>query len=54
MDYQKTLPLTGAGIVIGGTIIPDWWLVLAAIALIATGAVAIRYSFRHKKEAQVS
>ncbi|MEU3464442.1 hypothetical protein ABZ721_31370 [Streptomyces sp. NPDC006733] len=38
---------TAAGvIVVGTTVITGWWLLAAAIALIAIGALGIRFGFR--------
>ncbi|MFE9099912.1 hypothetical protein [Actinomadura geliboluensis] len=51
MDYGKTLPMTGAGITLGGIFIGQLWLVVAAIVLVALGAVVIRLSFRRGKNA---
>jgi hypothetical protein len=52
MDYSKTLAFTGTGVVVGGTIISDQWIVLGAIVLVAIGALLIRASFRRNKKAQ--
>ena len=51
MDYPKTLPLTGGGIVIGGIAFGRYWILLASILLVALGAVLIRVLFRRGKEA---
>lgn len=51
MDYQKTLPATGAGIVVGGTVISEQWLLAAALALVVAGAIVIRLAFRRGKKA---
>src|SRR5690606_28157601 len=51
MDYGKTLPMTGAGITLGGIFIGQLWLVIAAVALVAVGAVIIRLTFRRGRDA---
>ncbi|MGV2384205.1 MAG UNVERIFIED_CONTAM: hypothetical protein LOD86_02880 [Thermobifida fusca] len=54
MDYGKTLPMTGAGITLGGIFIGQLWLVVTAVALVAVGALIIRLSFRRGKDASQS
>lgn len=51
MDYQKTLPMTGSTIVVGGVAIEQGWLLLAAFVLVAIGAVCVRVGFRRGKAA---
>lgn len=51
MDYQKALPMTGSGIVIGGVVVEQGWLIAAALALVTIGAVIVRLCFRRGKEA---
>jgi hypothetical protein len=43
---------TGAGaLVIGTTVITGWWLLAAAVGIVAVGALCIRFGFRHGKGA---
>ncbi|WP_433330087.1 hypothetical protein [Spirillospora sp. CA-294931] len=52
MDYgSKALPVTGAGITIGGIFFGQLWLVAAALVLIAAGAILLRLTFRRGKKA---
>ncbi len=50
-DYGKTLPMTGAGITIGGLMITGPQMVALAIGLVAIGALLIKISFRRGKAA---
>jgi len=50
-DHAR-LAQTGAGaLVIGTTVITGWYLLAAAAAVVAIGALCIRFSFRHGKGA---
>lgn len=49
MDYGKTLPMTGTGIVLGGVVIDQVWLVAGAVGLMLVGVVLIRLGFRRGK-----
>jgi hypothetical protein len=50
MDYGKAaLPLTGAGIAVGGVIIDQVWLLAIAGGLIAGGALLLRLTYRRGK-----
>jgi hypothetical protein len=53
MSDHAQLARTGLGgaIVIGGTVYTGWWLLGAAAALIAIGAIAIRFGFRRGRTA---
>lgn len=51
MDYQKVLPATGAGVVIGSLAISEKWLLVGAVALVVLGAVLVRVVFRRGKGA---
>lgn len=51
MDYGKTLPITGAGITIGGIFLGQLWLVAIAVTLVLAGALLIRLTFRRGKKA---
>ncbi|MFJ4551045.1 hypothetical protein ACIP4X_17765 [Streptomyces sp. NPDC088817] len=43
---------TAAGaLVIGTTVITGWWLLAAALAVVAVGAICIRLGFRHGRGA---
>lgn len=43
---------TAAGsLVIGTTVITGWWILAAAITVVAVGAILIRFSFRHGRQA---
>lgn len=42
---------TAGALVIGGTVITGWWLLGAALALVAVGAIAIRFGFRRGRTA---
>ncbi|WP_267595710.1 hypothetical protein [Carbonactinospora thermoautotrophica] len=48
MSYEK-LPLTGAGITVGGVFFEQVWLLVAAAGLIAMGALMIRLGWRRNK-----
>jgi hypothetical protein len=50
-SYGKTLPFTGGAISLFGIMIDQLWLAVAAIGLVAIGAVAIRLTFRRGKNA---
>lgn len=50
MDYGKgSLPLTGAGIAVGGVIIDQVWLLAVAGGLIGVGALLLRVGYRRRK-----
>lgn len=51
MDYGKTLPLTGAGITVGGVIYAPWQVAAAAVVIIVIGAVIVRLTFRRGRNA---
>lgn len=44
--YSKTLPYTGAGLVVGGYALNQLVLIGAALALVVLGAIAVRFGFR--------
>lgn len=49
MSDNAQLARTGTGlgaVVIGGTVVTGWWLLGAAVAVIAVGAILIRVGFR--------
>ena len=45
MNYGS-LASTGAGLVIGGVVVDQIWLVVAGFAFVAVGALVIRFGFR--------
>jgi uncharacterized membrane protein len=49
MNYAKGLPITGSGIVVGGIIISQSWLLLTAVLIVACAALAIRIVWRSDK-----
>ena len=49
MDYGKTLPITGAGVVLGGVVIDQIWLVAISAGLLLGGVALIRLGFRRGK-----
>lgn len=52
MSDQLARTGTAAGaIVIGTTVITGWWLLAAALAVVAVGALCIRVGFRRGKGA---
>lgn len=51
MDYGRTLPLTGAGVFVGGAFIVPWQVAAIAVAMIAVGAVIVRLTFRRGRKA---
>ncbi|MFF7142284.1 hypothetical protein ACFZB5_13680 [Streptomyces nodosus] len=52
MSDNARLAQTGAGaLVIGTTIITGWWLLAVAAAVVAVGALCIRFGFRRDKNA---
>lgn len=52
MSDNAQLARTGAGaLVIGTTVITGWWLLAAALGIVAVGALVIRFAFRPGREA---
>jgi uncharacterized membrane protein len=51
MDYQKSIPLTGSGIVIGGIAISGYWIILLSLIIVSLAALLIRLFFRKGKTA---
>ena len=52
MSDHARLAQTGAGaLVIGGTIITGWYLLAIAAAIVAVGALMIRFGFRRGRGA---
>lgn len=51
MDYPKTIPLTGSGLVIGGLAIGRYWILASSLLLVGGGAILIRLFFRRGKKA---
>ncbi len=51
MSDKAQLAQTGIGgaVVIGGTVYTGWWILGAAIVLVAIGAAAVRFGFRRKR-----
>lgn len=51
MNYAKVLPATGgSGLLIGGVVISQAWLLGLAIGLVLAAAVAIRFGWRRNKQ----
>jgi hypothetical protein len=51
MSDQLARTGTAGVLVIGGTAITGWYLLAAALAVVAVGALAIRVAFRHGRKA---
>ena len=51
MDYDKTLPFAGSGVVAGTLGMSGQWLVLGALLLVSASAIAIRFGFRRDRAA---
>ena len=51
MDYEKTIPLTGATTVATGLVIGRYWILLASLTIVSVGAILIRLFFRRGKKA---
>jgi hypothetical protein len=50
MNYSKVLPATGgSGLLIGGIVIGQAWLLGVAMALVLAAAVLIRMTWRRQK-----
>ena len=49
MDYAKALPATGGGLLVGGIVISQAWLLGVALAIVLVCAVTIRLVWRHNK-----
>ena len=51
MSYEKVLPFTGGtGLVVGGLMISQSFLLLIAVSIVIVSAVAIRLAWRHGKK----
>lgn len=52
MSDNQQLAHTGAGVlVIGTTVITGYWLLAAALGIVAVGALCVRFGFRHGRGA---
>lgn len=49
MNYAKALPATGSGILIGGLVISQAWILLASVLIVVAAAVTIRFAWRRSK-----
>lgn len=49
MNYTKALPATGGGLLIGGIIISQAWILAIASAIVLGAAIVIRFAWRHDK-----
>lgn len=49
MNYSRALPYTGSGLLIGGVIISQAWVLGVALIAIISGALLLRYAWRRSK-----
>ncbi|HEY4964176.1 MAG TPA: hypothetical protein VIH90_05765 [Candidatus Saccharimonadales bacterium] len=49
MNYSKVLPATGSGILIGGVVISQAWILGVAVAIVVIAALIIRFAWRRDK-----
>lgn len=49
MNYTKALPATGGGLLIGGIVISQAWILAIALTIVAAAALAIRFAWRRDK-----
>jgi hypothetical protein len=49
MNYTKALPATGGGLLVGGVVISQAWVLAIALAVVAGAALAIRFAWRRDK-----
>jgi len=49
MHYSKALPATGGGLLVGGVVVSQAWILAIALTIVVGAAVAIRFAWRHDK-----
>lgn len=49
MNYTKALPATGGGILVGGVVISQAWIIAVSLAIVVSAALAIRFAWRRDK-----
>lgn len=49
MNYSKALPATGGGLLVGGVVISQAWVLTIALAIVVAAALAIRFAWRRDK-----
>jgi hypothetical protein len=49
MNYTKALPATGGGLLVGGVVISQAWILGISLAIVVSAALAIRFAWRHDK-----
>lgn len=49
MDYAKGLPATGGGILFGGMVLSQAWLLMTALLVVVAAALTIRFVWRRNK-----
>lgn len=49
MNYTKALPATGSGLLVGGVVISQAWILAIAVTVVAAAALAIRFAWRRDK-----
>lgn len=46
MNYTKALPATGGGLLVGGIVVSQAWILAIALTLVVGASLAIRFAWR--------